>query len=276
MASARIATLFVLLAVPLAAQEGAFHVEPAGCVPGTRVEAGAQVSTAEPNFLNLDERTRWDAPVLRGSTCLDGRAEFELEWTARVGVFGDYAKGAVADFGDAVVRGKLRLLGGFRDDPQLSAAFATALPQTREDDGLGPNTLRFAALLSFTAPVGVGRLHLNTGVSILDEAFRPHEQRDLVVWGAQFEVPLRDDARAPWFVVELAGRFGDGMPGTDARGELRAGLRLPRGRATWSAALRSGLLEADGRFGAVAFLSFRPGRPAAPPSVVPAATAPPR
>ncbi|MCM2254654.1 MAG: hypothetical protein NDJ94_03185 [Vicinamibacteria bacterium] len=256
----RCAALLWLAAVPLAAQEGAFQAEPAGCVPGTRVEAGAQVLTAEPNFLNLDERTRWDGPVLRASTCLDGRAEFELEWTARVGVFGDYTKGAVSDFGDAVVRGKLRLLGDVRDEPQLAVLFATTLPQTREDEGLGPNTLRFAAQLLFSAPVGVGRVHLNTGVSILDEAFRPHEQRDLVAWGVQFEVPLRDDARAPWFVVELAGRFGDGMPGTDARGELRAGLRLPRGRATWSAALRRGLLDADGRFGAVVFLSFRPAR----------------
>jgi hypothetical protein len=214
--------------------------------------------------------------VLRASTCLDGRAEFEVEWTARVGVFGDYAKGAISDSGDAVVRGKLRLLGGSRDEPQLSVAFATTLPQTREDEGLGPNTLRFSGQLLFSAPVGIGRLHLNTGLSLLDETFRPHEQRDLLAWGAQFEVPLRDDARAPWFVVEAVGRFGRGMPGTDARGELRAGLRLPRGRTTWSAALRRGLLDADGRFGAVVFLSFRPGRSAAPPSAVTAATALPR
>jgi hypothetical protein len=58
-------------------------------------------------------------------------------------------------------------------------------------------------------------------------------------------------------VAEIAGLAGNGAPGADQRGELRAGLRLGGGRLRVDAALRRGLAEADGSWGGSAGLTWR-------------------
>ncbi len=75
---------------------------------------------------------------------------------------------------------------------------------------------------------------------------RPHEQRDFLHYGLALVV-------RPWsrlnVVAEVAGLAGRGMPGADARGEARAGVRWRRGRVRWDAALRRGFAHADGDWG---------------------------
>jgi hypothetical protein len=251
--------LALMLAAPAAAQQGAFLTEAAGCEAGHHLEAGAQRIAAEPNFLTGQPRARWDVGVLRATTCIDGRAQFDLEWTARVGADSDPAFGEVSDFGDVVVRAELRLAGGPVSGRRLAARITTALPQTRFGDGLGSNTLRFSTEVLASAPVQGWRLDANLGLALLDEALRAHEQRDLLTWGLQVARPLGAGASSPEAVIEASGRTGDGAPGADARGELRIGLRVPRGRATWSAALRRGIAGASGTWGAAFFGSWRLG-----------------
>jgi hypothetical protein len=56
-------------------------------------------------------------------------------------------------------------------------------------------------------------------------------------------------------LAEVAGRAGDGSPGTDERIEARAGLSLSFGRVKADVAVRRGLAEADGTWGATAGVS---------------------
>ena len=89
--------------------------------------------------------------------------------------------------------------------------------------------------------------------------FKTHDQRDFLSYGIALEWPLHEGLTA---VAEVAGRAGEGRPGADAHSEARAGLRLSRGRLAWDAALRRGLTEWDGTWGATAGLAWtlRPGR----------------
>jgi hypothetical protein len=266
--------LLALAAWPGAAQEGAFLTEPAGCDRPARYEFGFGVLAAEPDFLTSATRTRWDLGVMRGARCLDGAAEFELEWVAQVAATGDLFVGGVSDFGDVTIRGKLRLARANGGRPELAARFSTTLPQTSFGNGLGRNTLRFHAQLLATWPARRVKVHANLGVALLDEALRAHEQRDLLAYGLQAAMPLGAKEPRLELVVESAGQLGEGSPGADARAEMRAGVRQRRGRWTWSAALRHGLLEADGTWGLAAFLSFSPRSAPAPPDPEPAAPQP--
>ena len=86
-----------------------------------------------------------------------------------------------------------------------------------------------------------------------DEAYRPHDQRDFTSWGLAFEWPATHSLT---LLTEVAGRTGDGTPGTDAHGEARAGVRLGSGRLRWDAAVRRGLSRADGTWGVTAGLAY--------------------
>ncbi len=253
-----VACLLAVTASGASAQHGAFLTEPAGCAGRFRYEAGAGALASEPNFLTGAPRTRWDLAVMRGARCLDGAAEFELEWVGAVAASGDPDFGSVADFGDVSVRTKLRIARPRGTRPELALRFAATLPQTSFGNGLDTNTMRFTSQLLATWLRPQVRVHANLGLALVDEALRTHEQRDLLAYGVQAAHPFGEGGGTE-AVVESAGQLGDGQPGADARAEFRAGLRHRRGRWTWSAALRRGLLAADGTWGLVAFVSFSPG-----------------
>ena len=217
------------------------------------LEVGGQAMREEPNFLTGAPRLRYDGPAARLVFSPADTVEIDVEWTSRVGARDDPDFGSVSDFGDVVLRAKVRLAEERAGRPGVAARFGVMLPETSFGNGLGPNTLRMAADLLLSKQVGGLHLHANAGLALQDEPLRAHEQRDLIAYGLAAVLPAgRLDV-----VAEVAGLSGKGAPGADARHEARAGVRLGRGTLRADAALRRGLGAADGTWGLTAGFSLR-------------------
>lgn len=229
---------------------------------GTLVfESGFDVIADEPSDVTGVPRTRWDGPLLRLVASPADNVELDLEWVSRVGVWSETGRGdlAASDWGDVTLRAKWRVHDGHDAGPTLGARFGVTLPETSFNDGqlrplgLGPNTLRTFAEALFTQPLGEVRLHLNAGLLLHDEVYRPHEQRDFLSYGLALEWPQQARLVA---VAEVQGRAGKGATGAEPRSEARAGLRLAHGRFRGDVALRRGLAMADGRWGVTAGVAW--------------------
>lgn len=247
-----------------AAQDRPTNTEPAVTSPaGTvRFETGFEAIAGEPSYVTGVARTCWSGPLLRIVYSPADTVELDVEWIARLGVLGDDDRRGAASTepGDATLRAKWRLRDGGDRGTTLAARFLVTLPQTSFQDaqfrplGLGPDTLRAAVEGLLTRAVGAIRLHGNLGLYLADEVYRPHDQRDLLAYGLAVEW---ERGTRLTLLAEIAGRAGDGGPGTEARSELRFGLRLGSGRRRWDLAIRRGLAEADGTWGATAGLTWR-------------------
>jgi hypothetical protein len=255
--------LIALGAARASAQTLPLRTEPAVTAPaGTVVlETGADAIADEPSYVTGIERTRWEGPLLRLVLSPAANVEIDLEWMARVGVAGEEGRGDVqsSEWGDVTLRAKWRIVEGKGSHPTIGARFGVVLPQTSFEDvqfrplGLGPNTLRAFVEGLLTQPVGRGRLHVDAGLFLQDEVYHAHDQRDFLSYGLAFEWPV---ASRLVLLAEVAGRAGDGRPGAEQRSEARAGVRIGSGRVRGSAAVRRGLAEADGTWGATVGLTW--------------------
>jgi hypothetical protein len=255
---------FVLaLAATASAQTRPLLTEQATTSPaGTLVfETGFDVIAGEPSYVTGVKRWRWDGPLLRLVYSPAGNVELDLEWVARVGVWGEAGRGPIqsSDWGDVTLRAKWRIVEGGDGRPTLGARFGVNLAETKFEDkqfrplGLGPNTLRMFAEGLLTQPVGRAEIHANAGLVLQDEIFRPHEQVDYLSFGLAVAWPV---APALSVVAEVAGTTGRGSPGPSPLSEARAGVRFGRGRVRGDVALRRGLSRAAGTWGATAGLSW--------------------
>ncbi len=251
-----VGSVWLALAGWAGAQTRPLQTEEATTGPrGTLVlEIGADAIRDEPNFVTGRPRDRWAGPVLRLVHSPSDNVEIDLEWTARVGQRDDPDFGSVSDWGDVGLRAKVRFVDEGRGHPAIGARFGVLLPETSFGNGLGPNALRMSAQILVSQAIGGVTLHGNAGLALHDEVFRTHEQRDFLAYGLAAVVSLRPGLAA---VAEWAGLAGKGMPGADARAELRGGVRLGRGRLRADAAVRRGLLATDGRWGLTVGLSRR-------------------
>jgi hypothetical protein len=245
--------LIVAAMVPAAAlaQTRPLQTEEATTAGAGRIalELGQDFIQDEPNFLTGQPRDRFDGPTLRLVYSPAGSVELDLEWVAWIATPSDPVLGSVSDFGDVTLRTKVRFVDGGERRPTFGARYVLTLPQTGYGEGLGPNTLRMAAQLLLTQPLGRARVHLNAGVAIEDQPDKLHFQRDLFAFGAALEGRLTDTLR---LLGEVAGKTGDGTPGTDEHIEARAGLAWASGRFGVDAAVRRGLADADGTWGLTA------------------------
>jgi hypothetical protein len=245
------------------AQTRPLLTEPAVTAPaGTLVlETGFDVIADEPSYVTGVERTRWDGPLFRLVYSPARNVELDVEWVARVGVWGEEGRGDIqsSDWGDVTLRAKWRIVEGEAGRPTIGARFGVVFPQTSFEDvdfnplGLGPNTLRAFVEGLLTQPVGRGRVHFNAGLYLQDEVYKTHDQRDFVSYALAFEWPAGGRLA---LLAEVAGRAGDGEPGAEVRAEARAGLRFGRGRLKWDAALRRGIATADGTWGVTVGLAW--------------------
>ncbi len=244
----------IALAADAEAQNRPLVTEPAFTAPSGSIvfETGAEAMREVPNFLTGKPRARLDIPLLRLVFSPSDKVELDLEWIGRVIARDDPTFGDVSDFGDVTLRSKVRL---WRDGRSAVATrFVVSLPQTNQAAGLGPNTLRMSADLLWSVSVGPARFHANAGLAIQDRPLQAHEQSDFLAYGAAIELPL---AGPLWAMAEVAGLSGRGAPGADEHAEIRGGLRYEGPRFAVDAALRRGLLDADGTWGLTAGLSIR-------------------
>jgi hypothetical protein len=258
-----LSTLALALAATATAQTRPLLTEQATTNPaGTLVfETGLDVIAGEPSYVTGVERSRWDGPLLRLVYSPADNVELDLEWVARVGVWGETGRGEIqsSDWGDVTLRAKWRMVEGRDGRATLGARFGITLPETKFEDeqfrplGLGPNTLRMFAEGLLTKPVGRAEIHANAGLFLQDEIYRPHEQVDYLSFGLAVAWRLVPSLSA---VAEVAGTTGRGSPGPSPLSEARAGVRFGRGRARGDVALRRGLSRAAGTWGATAGLSW--------------------
>lgn len=237
------------------AQTRPLLTEEASTAPaGTLVlETGVDAIRGEPNFVTGRARSRWDAPVLRLVHSPADNVEIDVEWTGRIMARHDPDFGDSSDYGDVVLRSKLRFAPEGPGRPAFAARFTLALPETGSIEGLGPNTLRMSAQLLLTKSFGALTLHANAGVAIQDEPLEPHAQTDFLAYGLAAGRALGRGE----ILGEIAGLgVGRGAPGADRHAEARAGLRWRAGRVRWDAAVRRGLEAADGTWGATAGLAW--------------------
>jgi hypothetical protein len=246
----------LLAASGVSAQTLPLQTEEATTAPARTIvlETAVEGRRAEPDFQTGAPRDTWAGPLLRLVWSPADPVEMDLEWVARVGERNDPAFGSASDFGDVSLRAKVRFRDEDRGVPALGARFTVTLPETSFGQGLGPNALRMAAQALLTRTFGRTRLHLNAGLGLHDEVYRPHEQRDFFVYGMALEQRVSAGVA---LVGEVAGRKGKGMPGADERSEIRVGARLGSGRVTAAAAVRRGLAAADGTWGATAGVRWR-------------------
>jgi hypothetical protein len=242
------AFLFLLVASEVGAQTHPLLTEEATTAPAGTValETGFDYMASEPNFLTGAERSVFAGPLLRLVYSPADNVEIDLEWVSSVGAVNDPDFGNPTDRGDVTLRAKVRFVDGGAQRPTLGARFWVTLPETRSDEGLGPNALRQATEMLLSQPLGRATLLANAGLLIADEVLRPHEQRDFLSYGLALTSPA--GARGE-VVGEVAGHLGKGQPGAEDRAEARAGFRWTHGRVRCDAAVRRGLSSADGTWG---------------------------
>jgi hypothetical protein len=263
--------LVLWAAGPALAQTRPLSTEEATTAAAGRMvlEVGATEMGQEPNFLTGGARTRFDLPTLSFVYSPSGNVEIDVAWAGRVIASNDPAFGTVSDWGDVILRTKVRLAQNAKGDSALAARFTVALPETNQAKGLGPNTLRMGAQFLATKAVGKTTLHANLGLAIHDEVLTPHAQHDLLSYGLAAERALGGRFT---LLGEVAGRSGSGDAVIDRTHEARLGVRRAGVRVSWDAAVRRGLSDSDGKWGFTAGVSWmiRPARvPVTDPGVPP-------
>jgi len=243
------------------AQTRPLRTEEATTGPAGRIlfETGFEAIASEPSFLTGVERTRWDGPLLRLVYSPADTVELDVEWVAAVGVLSAEDEPRTTDFGDIILRTKLRFFEGQGRQPTVAGRFGIVLPQTSYEDedfrplGLGPNTTRFFIEALLTQPLGPVQVDANLGLFLHEDPTKSHDQLDFVSYG----LAARWAVGSGWEIVaEVAGRAGEGKPGAGERSEGRLGARYSRGRLRFDAALRRGLLSEQGTWGGTVGLSW--------------------
>jgi hypothetical protein len=155
------------------------------------------------------------------------------------------------DVDDLVVGTKVRLVPEAAGRPAIALRFATKLPNSGNESGLGTDTMdfHFAALVGKT--VQSVRFVGNVGFGILSDPIEGHEQNDVLSYGFSL---ARAVAEGVEFVGEVNGRVGfnpveEIPPGTENRGTLRFGGRFTRGTVRLDGGIIVGLTSRDPSFG---------------------------
>jgi len=218
----------------------------------------------EPNWLTyaesgvIQERTRIDGPIIRINYVPSARAEFQIEWNTQTYAVKDPRyQTTISDWGDVTLRAKLGLKKGESGaSPAIATQFEVTLPNTSFGNGLGPNTIRLAAVLLMGYKVDKLTLEGNAGLAIQDEPLRAHEQRDFLSLSGSIAYQVADH----WeLFVDAGGFLGTGTPGAIAKREARGGLQYHHSmfgkESKFYLGARRGLVDFTGDWGVVAGLT---------------------
>jgi hypothetical protein len=147
---------------------------------------------------------------------------------------------------DFAIATKIRIAQETEGRPSFGVRFATKLPQSSNESGLGLDTTDFYASLIGAKTVRRVRFVGNIGLGILGDPTRGDRQNDVVTYGASFARALTEAAE---IVGELNGRIslqGESTPpGTESRGTARFGARYTIGGWRADGAVFFGLTSTD-------------------------------
>lgn len=147
---------------------------------------------------------------------------------------------------DFVIATKIRIAQETEGRPAFGVRFATKLPNSSNESGLGLDTTDFYASVIGAKTVRSVRFVGNIGLGILGDPTRGDRQNDVVTYGASFARALTDAAE---IVGELNGRIStqgaSTPPGTESRGTARVGARYTISSWRADAAVFFGLTSTD-------------------------------
>lgn len=150
------------------------------------------------------------------------------------------------DVEDTIVATKIRIIGETPGRPALGIRFATKLPNSSNESGLGLDTTDFFASLLGAKTVQSVRVVGNLGVGILGDPTDGNRQNDVLTYGLSFARAMTTRAE---LVGELNGRVSTRragpLPGTETRGIMKLGGRYTRGPLRLDAAVFFGLTSFD-------------------------------
>lgn len=202
-------------------------------VLGLRFGAGENVEvhldwTAQ-NFLNIEGR--FDAP--------------------NSGIL-DFDGNSTSDFGDLILATKIRFCGEKSRRPAFGFRFATELPNSSNETGLGNDQTNFYAGLLLEKGLSRFRLIGNLGLAILGDPTRVSYQRDLVTYGVAAVYPVHPKVS---LIADLSGRAGSGGTGTEEQSILRFGGQIRAFGLQWDLGVLAGLHDTDPSTGVIVGLS---------------------
>lgn len=195
---------------------------------GERVELGIFWTVRQ--FLNVDER--FTAPF---SNSLN------------------FAGNSTSDVGNLILATKLRLVQEGRRRPALAFRFATELPNTATEKGIGVDETNFEASILAEKQWRALRFVGNVGLAILGDPLSPGAQDDLVTYGIAALVAVNPDVRV---VCDWHGRAGPGGVGTEEQSTIRTGLQVRSGSFVWDGAFILGLRATDPETGIAVGLTY--------------------
>jgi len=150
------------------------------------------------------------------------------------------------DVEDIVVATKIRVLAESPGRPAIGLRFATRLPNSGNESGLGLDTTDFHVQGLFGKTVQSVRIVGNVGLGILGDPTRGDNQNDVLDYGVSVARAVRTGVEV---VGELNGRWstrgGTPPPGTESRGTMRVGGRITRGTARIDAGVLLGMTSRD-------------------------------
>jgi len=261
----------VLLARPAMAQQRPLVTEDPEPIGAGRVllETGVDFASDQHFPVSGLEGDLWRVPTIGVSVGISSIAEFQIDG----GLFNHLSiehrnpgplshlltvtGKSTSDFQDIVIGTKIRLLAEGPSHPSLAFRFATKLPNTKNEKGLGLDTTDFYSSLLVAKTVQSVRLVGNGGFGILSDPTVGDRQNDVLTYGFSFARALTDRSEV---VGELNGRIsmrsGKAFPGTETRGILNLGGRYTHASIRLDGGLFFGLTTIDPTFGFTAGLTY--------------------
>jgi hypothetical protein len=150
------------------------------------------------------------------------------------------------DVEDLVVATKIRVVAEAAGHPAFAIRFATKLPNSDPEKGVGIHTIDFDVSALGAKTVQSVRVVGNVGLGILSDPSSGGRQNDVLTYGVSFARAITDSTE---FVGEINGRWstrsGDPFPGTESRSLLTVGGRYTVRSLRFDGGLFFGLTTVD-------------------------------
>jgi hypothetical protein len=170
----------------------------------------------------------------------------------------DFTGNRTTDVEDLVIATKLRIVAEAAGRPALALRFATKLPNSGNESGLGLDTTDFFASALVGKTVQSVRLVGNIGLGILADPTRGDQQGDVLTYGFSVARAVREGIE---FVGEINGRYAptndqDTPPGSESRAAMRIGARATHGPVRVDGGIIIGMTTPDPSVGFTAGLTW--------------------
>jgi hypothetical protein len=168
----------------------------------------------------------------------------------------DFTGDSTSDFVDLTIATKVQLVSEAPGRPAFALRFATQLPNSSNETGLGVDTINVFATAIVGKTTRSVRVVGNIGVGVLPDPVEGNRQNDVLLYGFSL-------ARAVHEGVEIVGEINGRanfrelvFPGTDSLARMRVGARFTRGPVRFDGAMIIGMTSRDPEFGITGGLTW--------------------